>query len=354
MGAVCLNLFVGRQGPTEIEWTRCHSVEDLNASVFGSDERVFLTEKDVHSEADIIADFLKETGLGEWEADSCRKQPQVSHFEFDTTPTIIDAREGSELAEIWDKFPQQVAVRLMSPLWAGFVRVDPMQQSPFDDTGRQFREVSDPVWDWLIRQVDADVDVSFVHTTAVEARACRFAPMQLVPGRPGHDQYWLLEHLLDGELIVAPESPADEVALRAGLLQMHDFLHESHQHSQSIEGEGRNLNGDYWHAIMHRREPDYGNSKYWFRRVGQHPVFPQLAEWAQSMLTEHMDLADTTEWQQRLGTSSQWNPMAFVDICEECADFPLNDPLVLIAGMIQSIEMQLLLKHTCRDALGKS
>src|SRR5262245_3674168 len=52
---------------------------------------------------------------------------------------------------------------------------------------------------------------------------------------------------------------ADESAARcclAGLWLAHDFLDESHAISQEIE----TPDGSYWHAIMHRREPDYWNS----------------------------------------------------------------------------------------------
>jgi hypothetical protein len=28
----------------------------------------------------------------------------------------------------------------------------------------------------------------------------------------------------------------------------------------------------FWHAIMHRREPDAANSKHWWRQVGTLPV----------------------------------------------------------------------------------
>lgn len=51
-------------------------------------------------------------------------------------------------------------------------------------------------------------------------------------------------------------------------------LDRSHTVSQSFD----NADGSYWHAIMHRREGDFWNSKYWFRRVGQHPVLSELAQ----------------------------------------------------------------------------
>ncbi len=60
--------------------------------------------------------------------------------------------------------------------------------------------------------------------------------------------------------------------------------------------------GSYWHAIMHRREPDAWNSKYWWRQVGYHPVFVQLDEEA-----------------ARLGWRV-WDPAAFVDACEKERD----------------------------------
>ena len=34
--------------------------------------------------------------------------------------------------------------------------------------------------------------------------------------------------------------------------------------------------GEFWHAILHRQEPDPGNAAYWFRRVGQHAVYPEV------------------------------------------------------------------------------
>jgi hypothetical protein len=64
------------------------------------------------------------------------------------------------------------------------------------------------------------------------------------------------------------------LACQAGLWLAFDFLEESHTISQDLH----TPEGSFWHAIMHRREPDAWNSKYWWRKVGSHPVLGQLRE----------------------------------------------------------------------------
>lgn len=83
----------------------------------------------------------------------------------------------------------------------------------------------------------------------------------------------------------------------AGLWLLHGFLDQSHSISQSIA----TAEGSFWHAIMHRLERDFWNSKYWYRQVGRHAVFKQIAE--------------------RLGHPvGSWNPAEFVDQCEKASD----------------------------------
>ncbi|MDF1745055.1 MAG: hypothetical protein P1V19_15260, partial [Gimesia sp.] len=86
------------------------------------------------------------------------------------------------------------------------------------------------------------------------------------PNAPGLARNWLLNLLRayqPAHDLPSISSPADATAMQAGLLCLHDYLDESHQFSQSVQNQGLHQAGDYWHHIMHRREPDYSNAKYW-------------------------------------------------------------------------------------------
>ena len=84
---------------------------------------------------------------------------------------------------------------------------------------------------------------------------------------------WLREH---------PETPA---ACPAGLWLLAGDLHHSHTLSQELP----TAEGSYWHGIMHRREGDFENAKYWFRRVGQHAVLEELAAEARELRNQAAD-----------------------------------------------------------------
>lgn len=134
-------------------------------------------------------------------------------------------------------------------------------------------------------------------------------------------------------------------ALKAGLYLLNDFFDDSHERSQSLEGIGRHHTGDYWHAILHRREPDYGNAKYWFRHVGRHPSFADLATTAQTRVSSAGDAVTETlqRWQGRLLPQGTWDPFAFVDLCQAAAD---DNELRRWCEQVQYDEMLLLLLWT--------
>ena len=149
--------------------------------------------------------------------------------------------------------------------------------------------------------------------------------MPLGPGRPESSLGEALAAIGDAQL--APRGVADRqmiAACRSGLWLAFDFLDESHKLSQEIE----TPEGSFWHAIMHRREPDPSNSKYWWRRVGQHPVLRQLREQAPA-----------------LGYTFT-SPDAFVDFCEEVRDGGSGEEQ--LARKVQLLEWRLLFEW-CRQ-----
>jgi len=142
---------------------------------------------------------------------------------------------------------------------------------------------------------------------------------------------------------------AERTAVAAGLHLLYDDLDGSHSLSQTIEGRGKNHNGDYWHAIMHRREPDYGNAKYWFRRVGAHPVLAELPAVLERVATEAAS-PELGRWQNRLVKHGTWDPFAFVDACETAAEHPNDSEFRQALEEIQHFEMLHLLVQSCADA----
>ena len=122
---------------------------------------------------------------------------------------------------------------------------------------------------------------------------------------------------LTPEGLVAEGHAADAdaaTALLAGLWLLSGDLDRSHHWSQSLE----TPDGSYWHGIMHRREGDFGNAKYWFRRAGRHPIHGPLAEAARTILVEAGPHAAGTLGPDlaRLGEMSAWDAAAFVDAVE--------------------------------------
>lgn len=141
------------------------------------------------------------------------------------------------------------------------------------------------------------------------AELLRLLPLApLGPGKPHHE---LQGQLAAVEAAFPPRANRDlAAACRAGLWLAFNFLDESHRLSQEVP----TVEGSYWHALMHRREPDFDNSKYWFRRVGTHPVFEPLRLAAAGLA------ANGPAQAAFLTRQATWDPFAFVDLCEASRD----------------------------------
>jgi hypothetical protein len=151
---------------------------------------------------------------------------------------------------------------------------------------------------------------------------------QLGPGAPNESVRSLLTELK----FEATDLDAAR-ACASGLWLYHDFLDESHAISQDLH----EWYGSYWHGIMHRREPDPSNAKYWFRRVAANPVYEELAR-------------DAAELGVPVETGT-WDAFAFVDRCEQVRGS--SSEAELMCRKVQDREMRLLIDLCFRLAQGK-
>jgi hypothetical protein len=182
---------------------------------------------------------------------------------------------------------------------------------------------------------------SYSPAVAELLREPRLAPLD--GGSPNKSARPLLAAMTDATLF-APHAVSDAqmaAACRAALWLYHDFLREAHTTSQGID----TTSGGYWHGLMHRREPDFENARYWFRRVGAHPVFEPLRAAAAELA------ADAHAAATFLATQSRWDPFAFIDLCE--ASHTGRGPCELLCRQIQQSEWELLFDYCYRAAIGQ-
>lgn len=136
-------------------------------------------------------------------------------------------------------------------------------------------------------------------------------------------------------------------AIKSGLLLWNDALDDSHEISQTLE----NNTGSYWHGMMHRREPDYRNAKYWFGRVGNHPIFPNLRDCTLTLSNEVQNPSDAlSQAIQVIESHDNWDAHQFIDWCESAENDSTSD-LTTFLQQVQAEEIKLLLAHSYRNAI---
>jgi hypothetical protein len=112
--------------------------------------------------------------------------------------------------------------------------------------------------------------------------------------RPGVSDAHTLRSALERE----PALPNPRHLLALALL-WHDDLDGSHAVSQELE----DAIGSYLHGMMHRREGDHDNAKYWFQRAG-------AQRWQEPLID-----AARRDGAAELVTADGFAAAAFVDCC---------------------------------------
>lgn len=171
---------------------------------------------------------------------------------------------------------------------------------------------------------------SFLHGTT---------PANLGPGpRAGITPLADLSGALDDAFAGAHLTGTQAELLRATILLWHDHHDAAHRIVQDME----TPDGSYIHAILHRREPDYFNAKYWFRRVGQHHCFNELTARAADILRK----SSSESLIKKTLPHGRWDSFAFVDACAAAAapSAPTHETL----REIQQAEFEILLEHLSR------
>ena len=126
-----------------------------------------------------------------------------------------------------------------------------------------------------------------------------------------------------------PEAPM------TGLWLYFSCFEEAHKLADYCES----VEGELWHAILHRQEPDTGNAAYWFRRAGPHPFFSQLAR-ETVKITRRLNKAEFR--------TGRWDPFAFIAFCDRARKQPGSEQ-ELAAMEIQRVEWQLLFDYSTKE-----
>jgi hypothetical protein len=132
------------------------------------------------------------------------------------------------------------------------------------------------------------------------------------------------------EATLAGPAPTKSAALiRGGLHYAVDALEKAHAHFQDDTSDL----ASYWHGMMHRREGDFDNARYWYRRAGRLPIAATLH-------------AAACEHSPTMARQDTWDAYLLTGLCEQVKH---GDPDLLPECIkLQTVEFEGLFAYTWR------
>ena len=141
--------------------------------------------------------------------------------------------------------------------------------------------------------------------------------------------------LSDSELANGREilDPREFGLIRGGILYALDELDEAHRIFQDEPSSA----GSYWHGMMHRREGDFDNARYWFRRAGRLAAFADMQ-------------AAVGSGSPNMSRQETWDPYLVTGLCEQVR-FGAEE-LVSECQKLQRAEFDVLFERMWGKAVG--
>lgn len=161
------------------------------------------------------------------------------------------------------------------------------------------------------------------------------------------------EELFPGKQLAAPPMAA---AALAGLHLWNDNFDAAHNLCQAIA----TPTGSYLHGLCHRREghvgeglaSNLGNSRYWFRQAGEHPIQPAVYRSALTVLDNAgMGFRWATEAAGQLRARGVWEPATLSDWVAQAEAGTLSPQTIVLLEEIQWREIALLVDWCEQRAL---
>ncbi len=129
--------------------------------------------------------------------------------------------------------------------------------------------------------------------------------------------------------------PPNLPLIQGALYLTFDCFEEAHNAANDHEG---TVAGNWIHAILHRREPDAGNSKYWYARVKSPAKVSEGIGREALALLKKIPAPGLESLTRKVEKSKAWEPEVFVDLCEEFRKKEPQEPAYKVLAALQEIE----------------